>query len=51
MWVVKKQPSNVRPTLFDINESTYYSIVVRANKCSGNCNTIDVPYTQIYVWD
>ena len=43
--------SKFRPTLEDINpnETLFYPFTVRANKCSGNCNTINDPYTQVCV--
>ena len=40
-----------RPTIVNINsnETFFYQFTVSVNKCGGSCNTIDDPYTWVFV--
>ena len=43
--------SQARPTLVNVNsnEPLYYLFNVSVDKCGESCNTIDNPYTRVYV--
>ena len=50
---LKNQQCKLRPEIFNINSnnSMFYPFSVKINKCSGNCNNINDPYTKICVPD
>ena len=50
---MKNQECKVRPEIININSNNpmLYPFSVKINKCSGNCNNINEPYTRICVSD
>ena len=50
---MKNQECKVRPETVDINSNNpmFYPFSIMTNKCSGNCNDINNPYTKICVPD
>ena len=50
---LKNQECKVRPKIADINSNNpiFYPFSIKINKCSGNCNNINNPYTKICVPD
>ena len=51
--LLKNQGCKVRPKIADINSNNpiFYPFSIKINKCSGNCNDINNPYTKICVPD
>ena len=51
--LMKNQTCVVRPKIVDINSNNpiFYPFSVTINRCSGNCNNINDPYTRICVPD
>ena len=41
----------VRPEIINIysNEPSFYTYIVKINKCSGSCNNINYPYAKLCV--
>ena len=50
---MNNQPCKARPKTINIssNNLIFYPFSIKTNKCSGNCNNINDPYTKIYVPD
>ena len=50
---MKNQECKVRPEIISINSnnSMFYPFSVKVNKCGGNCNNINDPYTRICMPD
>ena len=50
---MKNQECKIRPEIVDIssNNPIFYPFSIKTNKCSGNCNNINDPYTKICVPD
>ena len=50
---MKNRECKVRPEIISINNNDpmFYPFSVKINKCSGNCNNINDPYTRICVPD
>ena len=50
---MKNQECKIRPEVIDVNSSNpiFYPFSIKVNKCSGNCNNINNPYTKICVPD
>ena len=50
---LNNQECKVRPKIADIdrNNHMFYPLIIRVNKCSGNCNNINDPYAKICVPD
>ena len=50
---IKNQECKVRPEIVDINSNNpiFYPFSIKTNKCSGNCNDINDPYTRICIPD
>ena len=50
---MKNQECIVRPEIVDINSNNtiFYPFSIKVNKCNGNCNNINDPYTRICVPD
>ena len=50
---IKNQVWKVRPEIVDvsINNPIFYHFSIKVNRCSGNCNNINDPYTIICVPD
>ena len=50
---MKNQECKVRPEIVDINSNNpiFYAFSVKTNKCSGNSNNVNDPYTKICVPD
>ena len=50
---MKNQKCKVRPEIVSINSNNpmFYPFSIKVNKCSGNCNNINDPYTRIWVPD
>ena len=50
---MKNQERKVRPETININSNNpiFYPFSVTVNKCSGNCNDINDPYSRICVPD
>ena len=50
---LKNQECKVRPKIADINSNNpiFYPFSIKINKCSGNCNNINIPYAKICVPD
>ena len=48
---VKNQECRVRSKIVDINSNNpiFYPFSIKINKCSGNCNNNNDPYTRICV--
>ena len=44
---------NIRPEIININsnEPTFYPYSIKVNKCSGSCNNINDPYSEMCVPD
>ena len=44
---MNNQPCKARPEIINIisNNSIFYPFSIKTNKCSGNCNNINDPYT------
>ena len=40
-----------RPQVVNVNSNNpiFYPFSIKTSKCSGNCNSINYPYTKIYV--
>ena len=45
------QVCKVRPEIININsnEPSFYTYIVKINKCSGSCNNINYPYVKLCV--
>ena len=45
------QVCKVRPEIININsnEPSFYTYIVKINKCSGSCNNINYPYAKLCV--
>ena len=50
---INNQEWKLRPKIVDVssNSPIFYPFIVKINKCSGNCNTINDPYSRICVPD
>ena len=50
---MKNQECKVRPEIVNINsiDPIFYPFSIKTNKCSGNCNDINDPYTRICIPD
>ena len=50
---IKNQECKVRPEIITINSNNpiFYPFSNKINKCSGNCNNINNPYTKVCVTD
>ena len=50
---MKNRECKVRPEIVSINSNNpmFYPFSIKVNKCSGNCNNINDPYTRIWVPD
>ena len=50
---MNNQECKVRPKIVNINSNNpmFYPFSIRVDKCSGNCNSINDPYTKICVPD
>ena len=50
---MKSQECKVRPDIVYINNNNpiFYPFSIKTNKCSGNCNNINDPYTKVCVPD
>ena len=50
---MKNQECQVRPKLVDVssNNPIFYPFSVETNKCNGNCNNVNDPYTRLCVPD
>ena len=50
---VNNQECKIRPGMININtnEPLFYPYSVKVNKCSGNCNNINDPYSKLCVPD
>ena len=50
---MKNQECKVRPEIISIssNNPMFYPFSVKINRCNGNCNNINDPYTKICVSD
>ena len=48
---INNWPCQARPTLVNINsdETLFYQFTVSVNICGGSCNTIDDPYSRVFV--
>ena len=48
---MKKEPCKARPQIVNVNGNNpiFYPFSIRTNKCSGNCNNINDPYSKICV--
>ena len=48
---MNNQECEVRPKIVNIgsNDPIFYPFSIKVNKCSGNCNNINVPYAKIWV--
>ena len=51
--LMNNQEYKVRPKIVDIssNNLIFYPFIVKVNRCSGNCNSINDPYARICVPD
>ena len=51
--LINNQECKVRPEIIDVssNNPIFYPFSVKINRCSGNCNSINDPYTRICVPD
>ena len=49
----KNQECKVRPEIVNINSNDpiFYPFSTKTNKCAGNCNNINYPYTRICIPD
>ena len=50
---MNNQECKIRPFIMNINSDdlSFYPYSIQANKCSGNCNSINDPYPKLYVPD
>ena len=50
---MKNQECKTRPQVININSNNpiFYPFSIKINKCSGNCNNINNPYSKIFVPD
>ena len=50
---MKNQKFKTRPQVININSNNpiFYTLSIKINKCSGNCNDINNPYAKIWVPD
>ena len=50
---MKNQECKIRPEIININGNNpiFYTFSIKINKCGGNCNNINNPYTKICVPD
>ena len=50
---IKNEKCKVRPEIGNINSNNpiFYPFTIKVNKCNGNCNNINDPYTRICVPD
>ena len=50
---MKNRECKVRPEIISINSNNpmFYPFSIKINKCSGNCNNINDPYSKICVPD
>ena len=50
---MSNQPCKARPEIINVNSNNpiFYPFSTKANKCSGNCNNINDPYSKICVGD
>ena len=50
---INNQECKVRPEIININrnEPLFYPYSIKVNKCSGNCNNMNDPYSKICVPD
>ena len=50
---MKNQECKARPEIVDINSNNpiFYPFSIKINKCSGSCNYMNNPYTEICVPD
>ena len=50
---MNNQECKVKPEIVDVssNNPIFYPFSVKINRCSGNCNSINDPYTRICVLD
>ena len=48
---VSNQPCKARPKIINVNNNNpiFYPFSIKTNKCSGNCNSINDPYSKICV--
>ena len=48
---MNNQACKVRPEIINVNNNNpvFYHFSIKTNKCSGNCNNINDPYTKICV--
>ena len=47
--LMNNQECEARPKIVNIgsNDPIFYPFSIKVNKCSGNCNNINVPYAKI----
>ena len=50
---MKNQECKTRPQVINVNSNNrmFYPFSIKTSKCSGNCNNINNPYTEICVSD
>ena len=50
---IKNQECRVRPEIINVNSNNpiFYPFSIKINKCSGNCNDINNPYSKTCVPD
>ena len=50
---MKNKPCKARPQIVNVNSDNpiFYPFSIKTNKCSGNCNNINDPYSKICVPD
>ena len=50
---MKNQKCKIRPKIININSNNpiFYPFIIKINKCSGNCNNINNPYSKVCVRD
>ena len=50
---MKNKPCKTRPQIVNVNSDNpiFYPFSIKTNKCSGNCNNINDPYSKICVPD
>ena len=48
---MKNQECKTRPQVVNVNSNNpiFCPFSIKTSKCSGNCNSINYPYTKIYV--
>ena len=49
--LMKNQECKTKPQVININNPIFYPFSININKCSGNCNNINIPYAKICVPD